>query len=146
VWGRSWPRCVPLVRQGVREVTLLGQIVDRYGFDIPDGPRLPDLLRRVHDVEGLERIRFLTSHPNYITDRLLDTVAELPKVCEHIEVPVQTGNDEVLQRMSGVTRWTSTAGWLSTSVISCPTAVSPPTSSSASPARPQRSSRIPTTC
>ncbi len=88
-----------LVRQGVREVTLLGQIVDRYGFDIPDGPRLPDLLRRVHDVEGLERIRFLTSHPNYITDRLLDTVAELPKVCEHIEVPVQTGNDEVLQRM-----------------------------------------------
>jgi tRNA-2-methylthio-N6-dimethylallyladenosine synthase len=88
-----------LVRQGVREVTLLGQIVDRYGFDIPDGPRLPDLLRAVHRVEGLERIRFLTSHPNYITDELLDTVADLPKVCEHIEVPVQAGNDEVLRRM-----------------------------------------------
>ncbi len=88
-----------LARQGIREVTLLGQIVDRYGYDIPDGPRLPDLLRAVHEVEGLERIRFLTSHPNYMTDELLDTVAELPKVCEHIEVPVQAGNDEVLRRM-----------------------------------------------
>ncbi|NOZ05906.1 MAG: tRNA (N6-isopentenyl adenosine(37)-C2)-methylthiotransferase MiaB [Chloroflexi bacterium] len=88
-----------LARQGIREVTLLGQIVDRYGYDIPDGPRLPALLRAVHDVDGLERIRFLTSHPNYMTDELLDTVAELPKVCEHIEVPVQAGNDEVLRRM-----------------------------------------------
>lgn len=88
-----------LVEQGVKEVTLLGQIVDRYGYDIPDGPRLADLLRAVHEVEGLERIRFLTSHPNYMTDDLLQTVAELPKVMEHIEVPVQAGNDEVLRRM-----------------------------------------------
>lgn len=88
-----------LVAQGVKEVTLLGQIVDRYGFDVPDGPRLADLLRTVHEVEGLERIRFLTSHPNYVTDELLQTVAELPKVMEHIEVPVQAGNDEVLRRM-----------------------------------------------
>ncbi|MDQ7028595.1 MAG: MiaB/RimO family radical SAM methylthiotransferase [Ardenticatenia bacterium] len=88
-----------LVEQGVKEVTLLGQIVDRYGYDVPDGPKLPDLLRTVHEVEGLERIRFLTSHPNYMTDELLRTVADLPKVMEHIEVPVQAGNDEVLRRM-----------------------------------------------
>ena len=88
-----------LVNQGVKEITLLGQIVDRYGCDVPDGPRLPDLLRAIHDIDGLERIRFLTSHPLYMTNELLDTVAELPKVCEHIEVPVQAGNDDVLKRM-----------------------------------------------
>ncbi len=88
-----------LADQGVKEVTLLGQIVDRYGYDVPDGPRLPDLLRQVHQVEGIERIRFLTSHPNYFDDRLIDAVAGLPKVCEHIEVPVQAGHDEVLARM-----------------------------------------------
>lgn len=89
-----------LVNQGVREITLLGQIVDRYGFDVSDGPRLPDLLRAIHDIDGLERLRFLTSHPLYMTDELLDTVAELPKVCEHIEVPVQAGDDLILQRMN----------------------------------------------
>jgi tRNA-2-methylthio-N6-dimethylallyladenosine synthase len=88
-----------LVAQGVREVTLLGQIVDRYGRDIPDGPTLADLLCVVHTVEGLERIRFLTSHPNWMTDELLDTVKQLPKVCEHIEVPVQAGDDAVLTDM-----------------------------------------------
>jgi tRNA-2-methylthio-N6-dimethylallyladenosine synthase len=73
--------------------------VDRYGKDIPDGPNLSQLLRVVHEVEGLERIRFLTSHPNWMTDELLETVAELPKVCEHIEAPVQAGDDEVLANM-----------------------------------------------
>lgn len=88
-----------LVEQGVREVTLLGQIVDRYGMDAEDGARLPDLLRALHEMDGLKRIRFLTSHPNWMTDELLDAVAELPKVCEHIEVPVQAGDDDVLARM-----------------------------------------------
>jgi tRNA-2-methylthio-N6-dimethylallyladenosine synthase len=88
-----------LVDQGVREITLLGQIVDRYGIDIEGGPNLSNLLHILHDIEGLERIRFLTSHPNWMTDDLLHTVAELPKVCEHIEVPVQAGDDEVLERM-----------------------------------------------
>ncbi len=88
-----------LVAQGVKEITLLGQIVDRYGKDIPDGPNLAQLLRILHDIEGLERIRFLTSHPNWMTDELLRTVAELPKVMPHIEVPVQAGDDEVLRRM-----------------------------------------------
>lgn len=88
-----------LVAQGVREVTLLGQIVDRYGYDIPDGPRLPHLLAALHEIDGLHRIRFLTSHPNYMSDELLNTVAELPKVCEHIEVPNQAGDDAILREM-----------------------------------------------
>ena len=88
-----------LASQGVKEVTLLGQIVDRYGKDISDGPDLAGLLRIVHDVEGIERIRFLTSHPNYFTEELMDTIAELPKVMPHIEVPIQAGDDEVLVNM-----------------------------------------------
>jgi tRNA-2-methylthio-N6-dimethylallyladenosine synthase len=88
-----------LVDQGVKEITLLGQIVDRYGKDLPGGSDLSTLLRLVHQVEGLERIRFLTSHPNWMTDELLETVAELPKVMPHIEVPVQAGDDEVLANM-----------------------------------------------
>jgi tRNA-2-methylthio-N6-dimethylallyladenosine synthase len=99
-----------LAAQGVREITLLGQIVDRYGYDLVSGsnlrpetlkPETPlvELLRRIHEIAGLERIRFLTSHPNWMTDDLLDAVAELPKVCEHIEVPVQAGDDEVLAQM-----------------------------------------------
>ncbi len=100
-----------LAAQGVKEITLLGQIVDRYGLDNSETRVLPlclqknlvsplaVLLRRLHEIKGLERIRFLTSHPNWMTGELLDAVAELPKVCEHIEVPVQAGDDEVLARM-----------------------------------------------
>jgi len=139
-----------------REVTLLGQIVDRYGYDwrgelgnsatvkayagneenaivndqrsmvngqwpahgevdvadaalsltidnspltIDHSTDLSDLLRAVHEIDGLWRIRFLTSHPNYMTDRILETVRDLPKICPHIEVPIQAGDDEVLERM-----------------------------------------------
>ena len=88
-----------LVSQGVKEITLLGQIVDRYGKDIPDGPNLAALLQIIHEVEGLERIRFLTSHPNWMTHELLEVVATLPKVMPHIEVPVQAGDDDVLNNM-----------------------------------------------
>jgi tRNA-2-methylthio-N6-dimethylallyladenosine synthase len=88
-----------LAEQGVKEVTLLGQIVDRYGKDYADGPDLADLLRVINGIDGIERIRFLTSHPNWMNDQLLDTVAELTKVCEHIEVPVQAGDDDVLRHM-----------------------------------------------
>ena len=83
-------------------MTLLGQIVDRYGKDIPDGPDLADLLRIVHAVAeevGIERIRFLTSHPNWMTEKLLKTVAELPRLMPHIEVPIQAGDDTVLAQM-----------------------------------------------
>jgi tRNA-2-methylthio-N6-dimethylallyladenosine synthase len=99
-----------LVGDGVREVTLLGQIIDRYGMDSsgagsrsasrkPADGGLPGLLRRAHEIDGLARIRFLTSHPNWMTEELLRTVAGLPKVCEHIEIPVQSGDDDVLGRM-----------------------------------------------
>jgi tRNA-2-methylthio-N6-dimethylallyladenosine synthase len=88
-----------MAAQGVKEITLLGQIVDRYGKDEPAYPSLAGLLARMHSIEGLERIRFLTSHPNWMTDELLDAVAALPKVCPHIEVPVQAGDDQVLENM-----------------------------------------------
>ena len=88
-----------LAKQGVKEITLLGQIVDRYGKDVPDGTNLAGLLRVIHEVEGIERIRFLTSHPNYFSDDLIQTVAELPRVMPHIELPIQAGDDEVLRNM-----------------------------------------------
>ncbi len=88
-----------MVSQGVREITLLGQIVDRYGKDHPEYPTLAGLLRMLNEVEGLERIRFLTSHPNYMSEELMEAVAGLEKVCPHIEVPVQAGDDEVLANM-----------------------------------------------
>jgi len=88
-----------LTSQGVKEITLLGQIVDRYGKDLPSGPGLAELLAKLNDIDGLERIRFLTSHPNWMNDELLDAAAELPKVMPHIEVPVQAGDDQVLANM-----------------------------------------------
>jgi tRNA-2-methylthio-N6-dimethylallyladenosine synthase len=111
-----------LAEQGVKEITLLGQIVDRYGYDLlgddyairaynpgaasgkpsqnlPVQTPLADLLRLLNDVDGIARIRFLTSHPNWMTDALLDAVRELPKVMPHIEVPVQAGDDDVLRAM-----------------------------------------------
>ena len=88
-----------LARQGVKEVTLLGQIIDRYAKDRPDYPTLAQLIETIHEIDGIERIRFLTSHPNWMTDDLLDVVNRLPKVMRHIEVPAQAGNDVVLQNM-----------------------------------------------
>ena len=87
-----------LVRQGVREIMLLGQIVDRYGTDLPD-MNLSKLLKQIAQIDGLHRIRFLTSHPNYMTDDILETAATTPKICPHIEVAVQAGNDVVLENM-----------------------------------------------
>jgi tRNA-2-methylthio-N6-dimethylallyladenosine synthase len=89
-----------LVQRGAREVTLLGQNVDAYGHDLPGQPDLSDLLRAVHEVDGLWRIRFLTSHPNDMGERIFDAVARLDKVCEHIELPVQAGHDVTLKRMA----------------------------------------------
>ncbi len=85
--------------RGVREITLLGQTVEAYGRDLPGTPDLGDLMRAVHDVPGLERVRFLTSYPKDMTARIVDAVAELPKVCENFNIPVQAGDDAVLERM-----------------------------------------------
>ena len=85
--------------RGVKEITVLGQTVDAYGHDLPDQPDLADLLHRLNDISSLQRIRFLTSHPSYMSDRIIRAVASLPKVCEHINLPVQAGDDEILSRM-----------------------------------------------
>ena len=88
-----------LVKRGVKEVTLLGQNVDSYGHDLPEDHDLGDLLAAVNDVCGLERVRFLTSHPNDMSDHIIDSVAGLDKVCEHINLPFQAGDDKVLADM-----------------------------------------------
>jgi tRNA-2-methylthio-N6-dimethylallyladenosine synthase len=88
-----------LVASGVREVTLLGQTVNAYGHDLSESVGLDDLLRAVDAVPGLDRLRFLTSHPKYMSDDIITTMAELPSVCEHMNLPVQAGDDEVLRRM-----------------------------------------------
>jgi tRNA-2-methylthio-N6-dimethylallyladenosine synthase len=88
-----------LVAKGVREVTLLGQTVNAYGHDLPDHGGLAELLRAIDSVPGLDRLRFLTSHPKYMSDHIIDTMAALPSVCEHMNLPVQAGDNEVLRRM-----------------------------------------------
>ena len=88
-----------LAQRGVKEVTLLGQNVDSYGHDLPGNVDLADLLAAVNDVRGLERVRFLTSHPNDMSDHIIDAVAGLDKVCEHINLPFQAGDDQVLANM-----------------------------------------------
>ncbi|WP_087067723.1 tRNA (N6-isopentenyl adenosine(37)-C2)-methylthiotransferase MiaB [Cyanobium sp. NIES-981] len=96
-----------LAARGFKEITLLGQNIDAYGRDLPgitpEGRRrhtLTDLLQHVHAVEGIERIRFATSHPRYFTERLIDACAALPKVCEHFHIPFQSGDDAVLKAMA----------------------------------------------
>ncbi len=88
-----------LVGRGVKEVTLLGQTVDAYGHDLANRPDLADLLQRLNDIDELDRIRFLTSHPIFLSKPIIEAVAGLEKVCEHINLPVQAGDDEVLARM-----------------------------------------------
>ena len=88
-----------LVERGVKEITLLGQNVDSYGHDFDEKRDLADLLIALNDVKDLKRIRFLTSHPNDMSDRIIDTVAQLDKVCEHINLPFQAGDDDVLEKM-----------------------------------------------
>ena len=88
-----------LSEQGVKEVTLLGQIVDRYGTDFDEDYDLSDLLRDVSAVDALERVRFLTSHPNWMSDEIIETVATTEKICPHFEIPSQAGNNEVLLAM-----------------------------------------------
>jgi tRNA-2-methylthio-N6-dimethylallyladenosine synthase len=85
--------------KGVREVTLLGQTVEAYGKDLDDKPDLADLFAAIHDIRGLRRIRFLTSYPRDMSGRIVRAVADLPKVCEHFNIPVQAADDEVLARM-----------------------------------------------
>ena len=90
-----------LAAEGCKEVTLLGQTVNSYEFSHRDGrrERLSDLLARIHDTPGIERIKFVTNFPRDMSDDLLDAVREFPKVCEYLHVPAQSGCDEILKRM-----------------------------------------------
>ena len=88
-----------LVERGAKEVTLLGQNVDSYGHDLPNQPDLADLLYKLNATSGLLRLRFLTNHPKDMSPKLIEAVASLDKVCEHISIPVQSGSDEILEAM-----------------------------------------------
>jgi tRNA-2-methylthio-N6-dimethylallyladenosine synthase len=88
-----------LTRQGIKEVTLLGQNVDSYGHDLLGHPDLADLLNELNSIDDLVRIRFLTNHPKDISLKLIDAVASLNKVCEHLELPAQAGDDDILKAM-----------------------------------------------
>jgi tRNA-2-methylthio-N6-dimethylallyladenosine synthase len=88
-----------LIDRGVKEVILLGQNVDSYGHDLNPKSDLADLFYSIHDIEGLERIRFLTSHPNDMSIKIIEAIRDLPKVCETINLPFQAGDDEILKVM-----------------------------------------------
>lgn len=88
-----------LAERGVKEVTMLGQNVNSYGGTLEREVDFADLLRAVNDVEGIERIRFTTSHPKDLSDKLIRAIAKLPKVCEHVHLPIQSGDDEILRAM-----------------------------------------------
>lgn len=88
-----------LVRRGTKEVTLLGQNVDSYGHDLPGRPDLADLLTELGGIDELARIRFLTNHPKDISLKLIETVASIDKICEHLQLPVQAGDDDILSAM-----------------------------------------------
>ncbi len=96
-----------LAHDNFKEITLLGQNIDAYGRDLPETTKegrkentLTDLLYYIHDVDGIQRIRFATSHPRYFSQRLIKACYELDKVCEHFHIPFQSGNDEILKLMA----------------------------------------------
>jgi tRNA-2-methylthio-N6-dimethylallyladenosine synthase len=111
--GREISKTIPevkaevekLVRRGAKEVTLLGQNVDSFGHDLDPRVDLADLLEVINSIEGLIRLRFLTSHPNDMSSKIIKSIRDLPKVCETINLPFQAGNNEVLENMRrGYTR------------------------------------------
>lgn len=89
-----------LARQGCLEINLLGQNVNSYGKDLEEPYTFPQLLRRINDIEGLSRIRFITSHPKDLSDDLIEAMRDCERVCEHIHLPVQAGSDKILQEMN----------------------------------------------
>ncbi len=108
VRGRERSRCPQdilnevkaLAADGVKEVTLLGQNVNSYGKGLDEKISFAELLRLVNDVEGIERIRFMTSHPKDLSDELIYAMRDCEKVCRHIHLPFQAGNNEILRVMN----------------------------------------------
>ncbi|MBD3309321.1 tRNA (N6-isopentenyl adenosine(37)-C2)-methylthiotransferase MiaB [candidate division KSB3 bacterium] len=89
-----------LVEDGALEITLLGQNVSSYVDPNHNVPSFPHLLRAIHTIDGLQRLRFITAHPKDLSDELIDTMAQLPTVCEHFHLPLQAGSNAVLQAMN----------------------------------------------
>jgi tRNA-2-methylthio-N6-dimethylallyladenosine synthase len=88
-----------LISRGAKEIILVGQNVDSYGNDLPDKPDLAALLEEINKIDGLKRLRFLTNHPKDMSDRLIDAIANLDKVCEEINLPFQAGDNDILKAM-----------------------------------------------
>src|SRR5688500_9141078 len=89
-----------LAAEGCKEITLLGQTVNSYRYrEAGRTTRMSDLLHALHEIDGLERIKFVTNYPKDMTDDLLAVVRDLPKVCKYLHVPAQSGSDRILQRM-----------------------------------------------
>jgi tRNA-2-methylthio-N6-dimethylallyladenosine synthase len=89
-----------LVGHGVKEVTLLGQNVNSYGKTLTPPQTFPELLYAVNEIKGLERIRFITSHPRDLSPELINAFKNLAKLCEHIHLPLQSGSDRILEKMN----------------------------------------------
>lgn len=93
------------VKEGYKEFTLLGQNVNSYGKDFGEKDAFAKLLRRVNEIEGVERVRYMTSHPRDMNEEVIKAVAECEHVCENFHVPFQAGSDEILRKMNrGYTR------------------------------------------
>lgn len=89
-----------LVAKGCTEISLLGQNVNSYGKDLEENVDFADLIRMVNDIEGVERIRFMTSHPKDLSDRLILAMQECSKVCKQLHLPFQSGSDKILKQMN----------------------------------------------
>lgn len=108
VRGREWSRSLTSIRdevkdlaaQGYKEITLLGQNVNAYGLDFKDGTDFSDLLLAINDIPGIERIRYMTSHPRDMDYHMIDTIAACEKVCTQMHLPIQSGSDQVLKMMN----------------------------------------------
>lgn len=89
-----------LAEQGFREVTLLGQNVNSYGRKAHDNMDFTDLLYKLHEINGIQRIRFVTSHPRDFSEKLISAIKDLPKICKHLHLPIQAGSDKILESMN----------------------------------------------
>jgi tRNA-2-methylthio-N6-dimethylallyladenosine synthase len=108
VRGREISRTIPdicgeirqLAKEGYKEITLLGQNVNSYGLDFRNGTNFADLIRAIDEIDGIERVRYMTSHPRDMTFDMVDAMAASPKVVRHMHLPVQHGSNEMLRRMN----------------------------------------------
>ena len=138
-----WRRWRALARQGVGEVTLLGQNVNAYAGDMADGSvvDLATLIHHVAAIDGIERIRFTTSHPLEFTDSLIEAYASMPQLANHLHLPVQSGSDRILALMKRGYTALEFKERVRRLRAARPGMRFPPISSSASPARPSAISR-----